>query len=72
MATVEKLTPELVTVNSKLVNDLQPQQASRGGRGGQSRECGRGAGGATPTIVTPTGAVSDTRTDNQDLELPLH
>ena len=34
MATVERLTSELVTVNAKLVTSLQPQRASRGGRGG--------------------------------------
>ena len=33
-ATVERLTEELVTVNAKLVTSLQPQRASRGGRGG--------------------------------------
>ena len=29
-ATVERLTAELVTVNAKLVADLQPQRSSRG------------------------------------------
>ena len=33
-STVESLTAELVIVNTKLVADLQPQRASRGGRGG--------------------------------------
>ena len=52
--TVERLTEELVTVNTKLVANLQPQQASQGDRGGPSRGCGRGAGATTPTHVPPT------------------
>ena len=66
-ATVERLTAELITVESKIVTDLQPQCASRGGCGGQSR--GRGCGAGT---TTPTGAVSATRTKEQDLEPTIH
>ena len=66
-ATVERLTAEIITVNTRLVTALHPQRASRGGRGGQSRGRGRGAG-----TTTPTGAVSASRTDNQDLEPPIH
>ena len=66
-ATVERLTAELVTVKAKLVTDLQPQRASRGGRGGRGH--GRGLGSGT---TTQTGAVSATRTNNQYLEPPIH
>ena len=66
-ATVKRFTADLITVNTKLVTDLQPRRASRGGHGGQSRGRGRGAG--TKTL---TGAVLDTRTNNQDLELTIH
>ena len=33
-ATVESLMAELITLNAKLVDALQPQQSSPGGRGG--------------------------------------
>ena len=75
-ATSERLTAEIVIVNAKLVTALHPQRASWGGCGGQSRGRGRGRGrGASttaPTIVPPTGAVLATRTNNQDLEPPIH
>ena len=66
-STVERLTANLVTVNAKLVTALQPQRASRGGRGGRSRRRGRGSG-----ATTPTGAVSAIKTNDQDLEPPIH
>ena len=66
-ARVERLTEELVTVNAKLVTSLQPQHASQGGRGGPGRGRGRGAG-----TTTQTGAVLDTRTNDQYLESPIH
>ena len=66
-AMVERLTAELATVNANLVTALQPQRASRGGRGGRGRGRRRGAG-----TTTYTGAVSATRTNNQDLEPPTH
>ena len=66
-ATVDSFMAELVTVNAKLVTDLQPQRASRGGRGGRGH--GRGLGSGT---TTQTGAVSATRTNNQYLEPPIH
>ena len=66
-ATVKRLMSELVTVNANLVTSLQPQRASRGGRGGRSRGRGRGSG-----TTTPNGAVSATRTNDQDLEPPIH
>ena len=69
-ATMERLTAELITVNTKLVAALQPQQSSQGGRGGQSR--GRRDGATTPTLGPPTSAVLTTRTNNQDLEPPIH
>ena len=75
-AMVENLTAELITVNTKLVAALQPQQASGGGRGGRirgrGRRAGAGTGAPTPTLGPSTGAVSATRNDNQDLEPPIH
>ena len=83
-ATVERLTAELVTVNTKLVAALQTQRASQGGNGKQSRRRGRGrrasagagagagAGATTPTHGPPTGVGATTRTDKQDLEPPIH
>ena len=70
MATVERIMAELVTVNTKLVAALQLQRAIQGGHGGRSH--GRGASATTTTLVPPTGTVSATRTDNQDLEPPIH
>ena len=64
-STVKRITEELVTVNLKLVTSPQTQRASRGGRGGQGR--GRGAGSPTQT-----GAVADTRTKEQYMDLPIH
>ena len=73
-ATVERLTVELVTVNTKLVAALKNQQASWDGNGGQSRGRRRGAsaGATTPTHGPPTGAGTATRTKKQDLEPPIH
>ena len=71
-AMVERLTEELVTVNTKLVAALQNQQASRGGNGGRSRRRGSGAGATTPTHGPPTGAGTATRTKKKDLEPPIH
>ena len=76
--TVERLTAELVTVNTKLVAALQTQRASRVGNGGQSwgrgrgASAGAGAGATTPTHVPPTGVGTSTRTEKQDLEPPIH
>ena len=74
MATVERLMAELFTVNTKLVTALQPQRASWSDRVGQSRGRGAGAGACAtkPTHVPPTGKISATRTDNQDLEPPIY
>ena len=77
-ATVESLTAELVTVNTKLAVELQTQQASWDGNGGRSQVCGRGAsagagaGATTPTHGPPNGAGTATRTKKQDLEPPIH
>ena len=79
-ATAKSLTAELFTVNAKLVAALQPQKASRGSHGGQTRGrghgrgrgAGAGVGATTPTMVPRTSAVFFTRTDNQDLEPPIH
>ena len=66
-STVERLTEELITVNAKLVTELQPQHTSQDDSGGRGHGCGRRAG-----TTTHTGAVSSTRTDDQDLEPPIH
>ena len=71
-ATVESVTAEFVTVNANIVAALQPQRAIRGGCGGRIRGRGCGASNTTPTIMTPTGAISATRTDNQDPQPPIH
>ena len=77
-ATVERLTSELVTVNTKLVAALKTQQSSRGGNVGRSWGRGRGASAVagasstTPTHGPPTGAGTATRTEKQDLEPPIH
>ena len=77
-ATVERLAAELVTVNTKLVAELQNQRASRDGNGGRSRglgcraSAGAGAGATTPTHGPPTGAGTATRTKKQDPEPPIH
>ena len=60
---VERLTVELVTVNTKLATALQTQRASRGGHGGRVRGAGAPA---------QTGAVAATRTKEQDLDPPIH
>ena len=65
--TVERLTSDLVTVNTKLVTSLQTQRAIQGGCGGRGRRLGRGTGTATHT-----GTVLATGTDDQDLEPPIH
>ena len=77
-AIVERLTSELVTVNTKLVAALQTQQAiqvgkrerSRGRRRGESANAG--ARPTTPTHGPPTGAGMATRTNKQDLEQLIH
>ena len=70
--TVERLTAELVTVNTKLVAALQTQRASRGGNRGRSRGRGAGAVTSTPNLGQSTGAVLATGNNNQDLEPPIH
>ena len=55
-STVERLTSELVTVNTKLGTALQTQRTSRGGREGRDRVRGRRAG-----APAQTGAVASTR-----------
>ena len=66
-ATFKRLRVELVTVNAKLATALQPHRSSQGIRGGRSR-----GGGQRSSTTTPTGAVLDTRTNDQDLEPPIH
>ena len=62
-AMVKRLRAELVTMSAEFVTALQPQRASRGGRGGRGRRTG--------TTTQPI-AVSATRTDDHDLEPPIH
>ena len=64
-STVERLTEELLTVNTNLVTALQMQRAIRSGHRGRVR--GRRTG-----AQAQTGAVAATRSEEQDLEPPIH
>ena len=75
-ATLERLTADLVTMNTKLIAALQTQRSIWGGNGRRSRghkgEDSAGTGATTPTHGAPTGAGTATRTEKQYLEPPIH
>ena len=66
-ATFERLTVDLIILNTKLATALQPHRASQGIRGERSH-----GGGYRASTTTSTGAVLATRTNNQDLEPSIH